>query len=63
MNLVINFERIKWCFNNIIKVLCMAKSHTLKSFIIIKTPFYPLKINKKRNKKYLCNALLLAYVF
>ena len=36
--------------------------HTLKAFIIIiKTPFYLLKINKRMNKKYLCNALLLAY--
>ena len=25
--------------------------HTLKTFIIIKTPFYLLKINKRTNKK------------
>ena len=43
--------------------------HTLKAFIIIimiiiiiiiiiiiKTPFYLLKINKRTNKKYLCNS-------
>ena len=36
--------------------------HTLKSFIIIKTPLYLLKINKGTNKKYLCNALLLTYL-
>ena len=27
--------------------------HTFKAFIIIKTPFYLLKINKRRNQKYL----------
>ena len=31
--------------------------HTLKAFIIIKTPVYLLKINKKTNKKYICNTL------
>ena len=39
--------------------------HTLKAFIIIiiiiiiiiKTPFYLLKINKRTNKKYICNTL------
>ena len=42
--------------------------HTFKAFIIIiKTPFYLLKINKKTSKKYLsnsnfCNALLLTYL-
>ena len=30
--------------------------HTLKTFIIIKTPFYLLKINKRTNRKYLCNS-------
>ena len=30
-------------------------------YIIIKTPFYLLKINKETNKKYLSNALLLTY--
>ena len=37
----------------------MAKlGHTFKDFIIIiiKTPFYLLKINKRTNKKYLCNS-------
>ena len=30
--------------------------HTFKAFIIIiKTPFYLLKINKRTNKKYPCN--------
>ena len=57
VNLVINFQKIKWCFNNnIIKALCMAKrGHTFKAFIIImiKAPFYLLKINKRTNKKYL----------
>ena len=46
--LLFNFEKIKWCFNNnIIKALCMAMGHTLKAFIIIiiKTPFYLLKVN------------------
>ena len=37
-------------------------SHTLKAFIIIiiiiiKTPFCLLKINKRTNKKYICNTL------
>ena len=39
----------------------MAKwGHTLEAFIIIivKTPFYPLKINKRKNKKYICNSNL-----
>ena len=39
--------------------------HTLKAFIIIiiiKTPFYLLNINKRTNKKYLRNALLLRYL-
>ena len=36
--------------------------HTLKVFIIIKTPFYILKINKTANKKYICNTLLLKYL-
>ena len=56
MNLVINFEKLRWCFNNnAIKALCMAKwCHTFKVFIIIiKTPSYLLKINKRINKKYL----------
>ena len=34
----------------------------IKVFIIIKTPFYPLKINKRTNKKDLFNALLLTYL-
>ena len=40
--------------------------HTLKAFIIIiiiiKTPFYLLKINKRTNKKYICHTLLLVYL-
>ena len=36
--------------------------HTLKGFIIIKTPLYILKINKRANKKYICNTLLLTYL-
>ena len=50
--------------------------YTLKAFIIIiivvviiiiiivviKTPFYLLKINKRTNKKYICNTLLLTYL-
>ena len=36
--------------------------HTLKAFIIIKTPFYLLKINKRTNKKYISNTLLLTYL-
>ena len=42
--------------------MCGQMGHKLKSFIIIKTPFYPLKINKKTNKKYLSNGLLLTYL-
>ena len=50
--------------------MCGQMGHTLKAFviiiiiiiIIIKTPFYLLKINKRTNKKYLCNALLLTYL-
>ena len=35
----------------------MAKcGHTFKAFIIVKTPFYLLKINKRTNKKYHCNS-------
>ena len=66
VNLVINFLKIKWCFNNnAIKALYMAKcGHTLKTFIIIiKTPFYLLKINKKTNKKYLCNSSFVTYFY
>ena len=39
--------------------------HTLKAFIIIiiiKTPSYLLKINKRTNKTYLCSKPLLAYL-
>ena len=37
--------------------------HTLKAFIIIiKTPSYLLKINKRTNKKYLCNTFLLTHL-
>ena len=40
--------------------------HKLEAFIIIiiiiKTPFYLLKINKIMNKKYLYNAPLLTYL-
>ena len=36
--------------------------HTLKAFIIIKTPFYLLKVNKRTNKKYICNIFLLTYL-
>ena len=36
--------------------------HTLKAFIIIiKTPFYLLKINKRTNKKYLCISNFVTY--
>ena len=44
--------------------------HTLKAFIIIiiiiiiiKTPFYFLKINKRTNKKYLCNSDFVTYFY
>ena len=39
--------------------------HTLKAFIIIiiKTPFYLLKINKRSNKKYLCNSNFVTYFY
>ena len=37
--------------------------HALKAFIIIKTPFYLLKINKKTNKKYLCNSNFVTYFY
>ena len=36
--------------------------HTLKAFIIIKIPFDLLKNNKRTNKKYICNTLLLRYL-
>ena len=36
--------------------------HTLKAFIIIKKPSYLLKINKRKNKKYLCSTPVLAYL-
>ena len=38
--------------------------HTLKAFIIIfKTPFYLLKINKRSNKKDLCNSNFVTYFY
>ena len=44
--------------------------HTLKAFtiiiiiiIIIKTPFYFLKINKRTNKKYLCNSNFVTHFY
>ena len=40
----------------------MTNNHALKSFTIIETPFYLLKINERTNKTYLCNALLLKYL-
>ena len=41
----------------IIKALCVAKlGQTFKVFINIKTLSYLLKINKRTNKKYLCNS-------
>ena len=39
----------------IIKVNNNKWGHTFKAFIIIKTPSYLLKINKRTNKKYLCD--------
>ena len=54
MNLVINIQKIKRCFNNNNKRLeCVALfGHTSGFYciIIIKTPFYLLKINKRTNK-------------
>ena len=47
---MINFKRIKWCFNNIIKVSCMTYLAIHKTFVFIKTPFYPFKINKRTTK-------------
>ena len=56
MNLVINFQKKRWCFNNNKKALLWRKwGHTLKAFIIIKTPSCLLKISKRTNKKYLCD--------
>ena len=53
MNIVINFKRIKWCFNNNNKILlCVVYLVIHKVFIIIKTPFCPFKL-------YICNTLLL----
>ena len=46
MNIVINFKRIKWCFNNDNnkRLSCMVYLVIHKAFIIIiKTPFYPFK--------------------
>ena len=37
--------------------------HTLKAFIIIKAPFYLLKINKRTNKKYLCNSNFVTHFY
>ena len=41
--------------------------HTFKAFIIIiiiiKTPFYLLKINKRTNKKYLCNSNFVTHFY
>ena len=37
--------------------------HTLKAFIIIKTPFCLLKINKRMNKKYICNSNFVTYFY
>ena len=38
--------------------------HTLKAFIIIiKTPFYILKLNKRTNKKYICNRNFVTYFY
>ena len=37
-------------------------SHTLKAFIIIKIPFYLLKIKKKTNQKYISKTLSLTYL-
>ena len=59
MNIVNNFERIKWCFNsnnnnnnnnnNNKRLSCMVYLVILKAFVtIIKTPFYSFKI-------YICN--------
>ena len=58
---MINFRKIRWCFNNnIIKAICLAKlGYTFKTIIIIiiiKTASYLLKINKRTNKKYLCDS-------
>ena len=61
MNLVINLEKVKWCFNNIIKALCMARWVTHQT-LINKTPFYLLKNNKRTKKKYISNTLLLTYL-
>ena len=37
--------------------------HTLKAVtIIMKTPFYHLKINNRTNKKYICNTFLLTHL-
>ena len=56
-HLMINFKRIKWCFNNNNnnnkRLSYMVYLVIHKAFIIIiKTPFYPFKI-------YICNTLLL----
>ena len=50
MNLVNNFSKIRWCFNNNNKDLeRMTKtgSYIRLCCIIIKTPSYRLKINKR----------------
>ena len=58
MTIVINFKRMKWCFNsnnnnNNKRLSCMVYLVMHKAFIIIiKTPFYPFKL-------YICNTLLL----
>ena len=51
MNLVINLKWIKWCFNNIIKVLCMAKWAIHESLLLLlKHHFIHLKLIKERKK-------------
>ena len=51
MNLVINFKRIKWCFNNNKRLSCMTHLLIHKAFIILlKHHFIHEKLIKERKK-------------
>ena len=48
MNLVINFKRVKWCFNNNKRLPCMGHFAIHKAFIILLKHFILLKLIKER---------------
>ena len=60
MNVVINFKRIKWCFNNNKKLSYMAHLVIHKAFIILlKHHFIHYKLISEQKKIYICNTFLL----